>query len=146
MEAVYWLIIFVVLLGIEAVTMALTTIWFAGGALCAFVLSLFYLPIQAQLAAFVVVSFILLLSTRPFAVKYVNQKTVKTNSEGLIGKMAVVTVEIDNRRSQGVAVIEGQEWTARAVADADVYPAGAAVTVKEIRGVKLIVSEYKEEL
>lgn len=37
MAAIYWLIAFVVLLGIEAATMALTTIWFAGGALVAFV-------------------------------------------------------------------------------------------------------------
>ena len=35
MAAIYWLIAFVVLLGIEAATMALTTIWFAGGALVA---------------------------------------------------------------------------------------------------------------
>ena len=36
MQTVYWLVIFVVLLIIEIVTMGLTTIWFAGGALAAF--------------------------------------------------------------------------------------------------------------
>ena len=36
MAAVYWLILFVALAGIEALTVALTTIWFAGGALAAF--------------------------------------------------------------------------------------------------------------
>ena len=35
--AVYWLIAIIVLLVIEAVTMGLTTIWFAGGALAAFI-------------------------------------------------------------------------------------------------------------
>ena len=37
MQTVYWLILFVILLVIEIFTMGLTTIWFAGGALVAFV-------------------------------------------------------------------------------------------------------------
>ena len=40
MSSIYWLIAFVILVGIEVATMALTTIWFAGGALVAFLLSL----------------------------------------------------------------------------------------------------------
>ncbi|WP_077610457.1 NfeD family protein [Clostridium sp. Marseille-P2415] len=145
MAAIYWLIAFVVLLGIEAATMALTTVWFAGGALVAFVLALFGINIQVQLAAFVIVSFILLFFTRPFALKYVNQNTVKTNSESLIGKYAKVTVEINNTEGKGAAVLNGQEWTARALEDGRIYPAGTMVEVKEIRGVKLIVSKKQEE-
>lgn len=145
MAAIYWLIAFVVLLGIEAATMALTTVWFAGGALVAFVLALFGINIQVQLAAFVIVSFILLFFTRPFALKYVNQNTVKTNSESLIGKYAKVTVEINNTEGKGAAVLNGQEWTARALEDGRIYPIGTMVEVKEIRGVKLIVSKKQEE-
>lgn len=37
MEAVYWLIAIILLLVIEAMTMGLTTIWFAGGAVIAFI-------------------------------------------------------------------------------------------------------------
>ena len=36
MQTSYWLILFVILLIIEILTMGLTTIWFAGGALAAF--------------------------------------------------------------------------------------------------------------
>ena len=36
MDMIGWLVAFVILIGIEAATMALTTIWFAGGALFAF--------------------------------------------------------------------------------------------------------------
>lgn len=36
MAMIGWLVVFVALVGIEAGTMALTTIWFAGGALAAF--------------------------------------------------------------------------------------------------------------
>lgn len=145
MAAIYWLIAFVVLLGIEAATMALTTIWFAGGALVAFVLALFGADIQVQLAMFVIVSFILLFFTRPFALKYVNRNTVKTNLESLIGRNARVTVEINNLEGKGAAVLNGQEWTARALEDDDIYPVGTMVEVKDIKGVKLIVSKNQEE-
>ena len=141
MAAIYWLIAFVVLLGIEAAT----TIWFAGGALVAFVLALLGVSVQVQLAAFVIVSFILLFFTRPFALKYVNHNTVKTNSESLIGKHAKVTTEVNNTEGTGAAVLNGQEWTARAEDDGKIYPAGTLVEVKDIRGVKLIVSETQEE-
>ena len=60
MIPIYWLIAFVVLIGIEIATMALTTIWFAGGAIVAFLFSLFGAGIELQLAAFVIASFLLL--------------------------------------------------------------------------------------
>lgn len=141
MASIYWIFAFVILTGIEVVTMALTTIWFAGGAVAAFILSLLGAGIEVQLAVFVIVSFLLLFLTRPFAAKYINSNTVRTNVEGLIGKQAKVTAEVNNDKETGTAVLDGQEWTARAFCDADIYPPGTRVTVKEIRGVKLIVSK-----
>lgn len=144
MTAIYWLIAFVVLLGIEATTMALTTIWFAGGALIAFILALFGVNVQVQLALFVIVSFVLLFFTRPLALRYVNRNTVKTNTDSLIGKYARVTAEINNQEGKGAAVLNGQEWTARTLKDDQIYPVGTIVEVKDIRGVKLIVSIKQE--
>ena len=74
MEPIYWLMLFVVLLGIEILTMGLTTIWFAGGALAAFLISLIGCPVWLQAVVFIAVSLILLLVTRPFAIRYLNQK------------------------------------------------------------------------
>lgn len=140
MISIYWLIAFVVFVGIELLTMALTTIWFAGGAIIGFLLSLFGLPLEAQLAAFVVVSFLLLFLTRPFAARCVNNSTVKTNVESLVGKQARVTDRIDNDQGTGAAVVNGQEWTARALESHQVYEPGTMVTIQEIQGVKLIVT------
>lgn len=145
MISVYWLIAFVILVGIEVMTMALTTIWFAGGAFVAFLLSLFGVSVEVQLGVFVVVSFLLLFLTRPFAARYVNRNTVKTNAEGLVGKEARVTSEIHNELGTGTAVVGGQEWTARALEDEKVYPEGTKVWVRDIQGVKLIVSTSKED-
>lgn len=146
MTSIYWLIAFVILVGIETATMALTTIWFAGGAFVAFLLSLIGVGLEVQLAVFVVVSFLLLFLTRPFASKYVNSNTVKTNADSLVGKEARVTEEINNDLGMGTAVVNGQEWTARATEDPDIYAVGTKVWIKEIRGVKLIVTTSKEDI
>lgn len=141
MISICWLIAFVVLVGIELGTMALTTIWFAGGALIAFLLSLVGVSAEIQLAVFVIVSFVLLFFTRPWAARHLNNHTVKTNAEGMVGKSARITAEVNNELGTGAAIAGGQEWTARALSDGDIYPVGMTVMIKEIRGVKLIVSK-----
>lgn len=145
MTSIYWLIAFVVFVGIEVATMALTTIWFAGGAFIAFLLSLMGVGVEIQLAVFVIASFLLLFLTRPFASKYINRNTVKTNAEGLVGKEARVTEEINDDLDTGTAMLAGQEWTARTEDRAVVIPAGTMVRVKAIKGVKLIVTTSQEE-
>ncbi|WP_125143322.1 NfeD family protein [Clostridium transplantifaecale] len=144
MAWIIWLAAFVVLIGIEAATMALTTIWFAGGAIVAFLLALLGAGQNIQFAAFFIVSCALLLFTRPFALKFVNKKTVKTNVEGLIGKKARVTADVDNDLATGAAVISGQEWTARST-DGKPIKEGTMVKIDAVNGVKLIVSRIEEE-
>lgn len=145
MTMIGWLVVIVAFVAIELNTMALTTIWFAGGALAAFFAAFAGFSVKAQLVVFLIASLLMLIVTRPFASKFINKGTVKTNAAGLIGKKARVTVEINNPLSQGAAVVSGQEWTARAEEDDIVIPAGTMVLIKEIRGVKLIVEPIKEE-
>lgn len=145
MEAITWIIIFVVLLVVEIVTLGLTTIWFAGGALAGFIAANLGAPIWLQVVLFLVISVLLLFVTRPIAVKYLNQKRVKTNYEGVIGKVVKVTEKIDNFNATGAAVCSGQEWTARAEDDGTVFEPGTLVKVVNVSGVKLIVAEYKED-
>ena len=85
-----WLIIFAVLIIVELVTMGLTTIWFAGGAVIACVIAALGLPIWVQIIAFLIVSVALLYFTRPIAVKYFNKSRTRTNVESMVGKQAVV--------------------------------------------------------
>lgn len=140
MEPIYWLALFVLFLVIEFFTMGLTTIWFAGGAIAAMAANMLGANIWIQCAVFLAVSFVLLLFTRPFAVRYVNQKHVRTNVDELIGVHAYVTEKIDNLQSTGKAQVKGQEWTARAAGNS-VIEAGKTVEVTAIEGVKLIVKE-----
>ena len=107
MQTVYWLILFVILLIIEILTMGLTTIWFAGGALVAFVSGVIGFGLPVQVVAFLIVSVILLVLTRPLAVKYFNKERQKTNAESLIGEQALVTEDIDTLQAAGHVEIRG---------------------------------------
>lgn len=146
MEALYWLIAVAVLLLIEILTLGLTTIWFAGGALVAFLIALLHGPLYLQFLVFIVVSFVFLMFTRPVALKYFNQKRVKTNVDALIGKEGRVLEEINNFKGTGRVDLNGQEWTARLAQPENeeaCIPEGEAVIVTEVSGVKLLVKWKK---
>ena len=141
---IVWLVLLVVLIVIELITMGLTTIWFAGGALAAALVSLPGTPIVLQIIVFLVVSLVLLFFTRPVAVKYFNKDRVRTNIESMIGRQAIVVSEINNVEGIGQVNTGGMEWSARSSYHNVVLPVGAVVTVLGVDGVKLIVEERKE--
>lgn len=137
---IFWLVAMIVLLLFEIVTLGLTSVWFAGGALLAFAAALLGLSGLAQVAVFVVGSLVLLFVLRPVASKYLNNSRAKTNVDAVIGKTGIVTVEIDNLRGQGKVELAGMTWTARSESG-DGIPEGAQVEVVAIEGVKAIVKQ-----
>ena len=143
MEVIIWLVLLVALVVIEAATMGLTTIWFAAGALVALIAAACNAPLFVQIALFLVVSILMLVFTRPVAMKYFNGDRAKTNVESLIGKKGVVTGEIDNLKGCGQVTLNGMQWTARCAAADGRIPEGNVVTVRAIDGVKLIVEPEK---
>lgn len=144
MNPMIWLGLLAALLLVEAVTAGLTTIWFAGGALVAAIAAWMGAGVLVQIVLFLAVSGVLLVFTRPLAVKYLNKDKIATNANSLIGKNAVVTIDIDNLAQTGQVLINDVEWTARTSDDSQKVTKGAVVEIKEIRGVKLIVEEKKE--
>lgn len=139
MIAIYWMIAFLAFLGIEAATAALTSIWFAGGALAALAVSAVGFGIKVQLAVFVAVSFILLLLIRPLASGYMKQKRTRTNVDSLVGRKAVVKDRIDNNAGTGSAVLGAETWLARSVTEGQTFEPGTVVEVVAISGAKLMV-------
>lgn len=136
---IFWLVLLILCIGIEVLTLGLTTIWFAGGALVAIFACLLHAPVFVQIILFFVISLILSFFTRPIAVKYFNKDRVKTNVESMVGRQAIVTDEIDNLKAAGQVTVNGQEWTARSWDEKVKIPVGEVVTVRAINGVKLIV-------
>ena len=141
-----WVILLVLFVVIEVLTMGLTTIWFAGGALVAAITAALRLPSNIKIATDLVVSFVLIIFTRPIAVRYFNKDRVKTNAESIVGKKAIVTGAIDNIKASGQVTVAGMEWSARSISDDITIEEGKVVTVVAFRGVKLIVVESKEVL
>lgn len=135
-----WLAAFIIFLLYEIVTLGLTSIWFAGGALAAFIVALCKGNLFIQIFVFLIVSFALLFTLRPFASKYFNKSRQKTNLDAIIGRQAVVIKEIDNLKGTGEISLSGQIWTARSEDD-NVIEEHAKVEIVLIEGVKAIVKK-----
>ena len=80
MQPLIWLGILALLLVVEAITAGLTTIWFAGGALVAAIACYAGANLTVQILLFLCVSLVLLIFTRPLAMKYFNKETIQTNA------------------------------------------------------------------
>ncbi len=141
---ILWLIMLFIFVIIEAVSVQIVSIWFAFGALCALIASALGAEPWLQIVLFIVLSALSLILTRPLVKKYILPKRVATNYEQAIGKIAVVSEEIDNIAATGAVKINGIEWTARSEDGAKIA-AGKEVTVVAIEGVKAIVSQKTEQ-
>lgn len=136
-----WLIAFLGLLLVEFLTVGLVSIWFAVGALAALITTFITDSIAIQTVVFIVVSIIALIGTRPVMKKFKSIGFEPTNSDRVIGKVALVTKEI-KPDEYGEVKIFGTEWLA---ASDKKLAVGTKVVVKKIDGAKLIVKKEGEE-
>ena len=136
--ATLWLVLMILFLVAEGATAAVTTIWFAAGALAAMLAAVFGGEIWLQAVLFIAVSVGLLLALRPFLKKYISPKTVRTNVDSVPGSQGVVLVRIDNLAGTGTVKLGGMEWTARSE-NGECIEAGTVVKVNKIEGVKVLV-------
>ena len=137
---IIWLIIFVVMIIIEAATTALATVWFAAGALVAMIMDLCGAPHNLQIivmAAVSVVTFIIcMIWIRPKLESLRRANIQRTNADRLIGLEGVVIVPVDPVEGKGQVKVEGQVWSAKSEGAID---EGTKVKIRAIEGVKLIV-------
>ena len=133
-----WLIALVVLVIGEGITVGLTFIWFAVGALGGLITAVLGGPIWLQIVVFLVLSGLSLALIRPFAARFLRTSRTATNADRVIGKTAVVTEDIDNVEGKGQVNVSCQIWSARSEHSV-VIPSGTEVRVLRIEGVKLFV-------
>ena len=134
-----WLVLLIGAILLEIITVGLTSIWMAGGALVALIIAALGGPTWLQVISFFVVTFVLLFFTRPWAVKYLNAKRVRTNYEETIGKEVRVIERVDNHMETGKVIYNGMEWTARSSEDEEIFEADEFAIVGNVVGVKLII-------
>lgn len=142
---VLWIVLMVVFLVVEAACpIHLVSIWFVVGSLAAAIASVLGGQLWLQIALFLVISAGLLAAFWPFAKKFLNQRHTATNVDSVIGTKGYVTEEIDNLSASGQVKLGGMYWTARS-AKGNPIARGSLVRVDRVEGVKVIVSEVKEE-
>ena len=87
--------------------------WFALGAIAAFLAAYVGASVLVQIIVFLIVSVVLLIVTRPIVMKHFNQKRERTNAESLIGQKAIVIETIDSIHGVGRVEVNGMEWAAK---------------------------------
>lgn len=135
---IIWLALFLLLLVVEVLVVDLLFLMFAGGAFAATVAALLGAPLVIQVAVFGVVSVLLLVAIRPWALrrfKSTSQGTA-TGVDALIGKEAVVVMPLS--ADGGRVKIGGEVWTARLDARGTL-PDCAKVIVSAIDGATAVV-------
>ncbi len=137
----FWLILVAAFLIAEAMTVNLTTIWFAFGSFVAMVFDLAGLSVKSQFIAMIIVSglllaaFVLLIRPR-LAVGW--NKQLPLYSGRLIGQQAIVTERIDPQQGTGLIQAKGQTWSAVS-GDQQTVEVNTPVEIVDIRGMKVII-------
>lgn len=138
--AVLWIVLAVVFGIIEASTVNFVTIWFAIGAVFAFVTAIITDSLLFQVAVFTGISVLSLILTRPFVKKVLNNKTVATNADRYINQKAYVTQTINGVSGSGQIKSMGQIWSAKSKDGLDINE-GEEVIINRIDGVRAVVSK-----
>ena len=139
---VVWLITALVLLIVELFTASFGVVCFSFGAAAAGLAAYCGLSTMCQLLIFSVVSFIAFVFVRPFVVKFLLKKKdeVLTNADAIVGRIAVVTEEINPDKNTGRVKIDGDDWKAEA---SDIIPVGEKVEVVSRESIILNVKSIK---
>ena len=138
-----WLGLTVAFIIVEITTVQLVSVWLALSAGVTAIISAIFkdLPIIWQVVIFVVLSAVLIASTRPFVKKFLqNKNKTDTNLDLIIDKTAIVVEEINNIQGVGAVKINGLVWSARSVDDT-VIAKDELVVIKSIDGNKAMVEK-----
>lgn len=138
-DPMIWVIAAVVFSILEAITLGLTSLWFALAALVALIAALLGAPFFIQVILFAVASVLFLIVTKPLAKDLLKIGGERTNVDALIGERALVTTDI-RPFSMGQVKVNGQFWSALAE-DGEPLNINETVIIQSIEGVKLIVKK-----
>ena len=140
----FWLAVFVIMVIIEAMTIALVSIWCGISALIMIFLSRTEMPFKWQLLIFLLISVVLMLFTRPFFVKKLKLGKNKMNTESIEGTKMKVIEPISHFQKGTVKAQNGVVWNAEST-DEEPLSSGDICIVKSVKGNTLVVQKVKED-
>ncbi len=136
MNIIIWIFLSVLFIILELISSSFFLIWFGVGSLVATILNYFGFNIYIQFTAFIIISLILLLSTRKFADRITPEPRKKVASERLIGKNAKIIQKLDENNY--IINVLGEEWSAYSE---DYFNINDSVKVVGIDSIKLIIKK-----
>ncbi|MBQ1043506.1 MULTISPECIES: NfeD family protein [unclassified Micromonospora] len=141
MDAVFWIVLGVVLAVAEIFTTTLFLIMFGVGAFAAAGAAALGAPVALQAVIFAVVSALSVAVVRPVVRRHA-RPAIETGEqpfgiEALEGATAVVLEPVDSER--GMIKIDGELWTARSYDATRAYAEGEHVQVIKVRGATALV-------
>lgn len=135
-----WLAVLIICCVIEAFTMALTTIWAAIAALPMIFIARTHMPLQWQLLIFALITVILIIFTRPFAVKKLKIGKNTTNVNSLIGEEILITKAVSKFQKGEGKTKNGVIWNITSQSEEEITK-GSTAKVVEVNGNTLIVDK-----
>ena len=131
-----WLVIGIAFAIAEIAYSGFFLMWFCVGAFASLITSLFTSSIPIQLAVFLIVS---------FTTQFSHKNPIPTSIDALIGKKGIVLESIASSTcGVGQVKLDGEIWSAITLDNASIEK-GATVIIQEIRGVRLVVTQEKNE-
>ena len=137
MDILIWIFIAIVFIALELITGSFFLVWLGFSALVSALLNYLGFDVYVQFGSFVVISLILILLTRKFAVRITPEPSKKTTADRLIGKKGIVIKKLKDNNL--IVKVSGEEWSAISDSQLDV---GDEVKVAAIESIKLIVEKY----
>jgi membrane protein implicated in regulation of membrane protease activity len=139
-----WLIGAGLLAAGEMVTLDLTLLMLAGGALGGMGVALLGGATALQIVAFIVVSGALLTLVRPLAKKHLTDRTPLQldGVDTLVGRTAKVSRDVDS--TGGRIVLGADEWTARSQHGGETFAVGSTVRILQVDGATAVVGDALE--
>ncbi|MEU6021260.1 NfeD family protein [Micromonospora sp. NPDC047134] len=141
MDAVFWIVLGVVLAVAEIFTATLFVLMFAVGAFAAAGAAALGAPVAVQAVVFAAVSALTVLAARPVIRRH-RQSALESGDtafgiEALEGSTALVLEQVDS--DKGMVKIDGEVWTARAYDGTQVLAPGERVQVIQVKGAVALV-------
>ena len=132
-----WTGIFVICIVIECFTFSLTTIWAALASVPLIFISRTSLSLQVQILIFAVITLLLIIGTRPLALKLL-RKEKNENINNLEGQKVIVTKKITATEKGEAKASNGVIWTAKSNNSSEIEK-DSVCRILKIEGNTLIV-------
>ncbi len=138
-----WVVVLIITLLLEFESPQLVTIWFTVGSIVALILAAFNVHYLIQIGAFVIVSVVLLIATRPLSKRFMAREVIKTNADSLVGRRGEIVKEV-SLDQRGEVKVNSVIWVCFVTKDIKIKE-GSKVIILDIEGNKLLVEPMEGE-